>query len=120
MASVRQAILAENIVKNAKRKKPLNKKELVISSGYSLRSGSQKSTTIINSKGTQKELKNLGFTEEGAKQVVQEILYDKKVRPETRLTASKQVFEVLGSFAPDKHINLNTTAEELRNLIQND
>lgn len=118
MSTLLQKELAQNIVKNAKRTKKLNKKELLVSSGYSELSASQSSKFIIEQKGVKEELAILGFDEQTAKQVVGEILRDKNNEPQHRLKAADMVFDVFGSKAPDKSINLNVNAEEMSNLIK--
>lgn len=100
MGTVLQKRLAENIVKNVKRKKPLNKTKLLVESGYSVVSAKASATMLIDKPGVQEELANLGFTTEGAKGVVETIMYDKRVKPETRINAAKEVFKVTGGYAP--------------------
>ncbi len=109
MATLLQKNLAKNIVENAKASKKKNKKELLVSSGYALKSATQSAGMILEQKGVVDELENLGFSEEGAKKVVQSILYDKRVKADTRINAAKEVFKVTGAYAPDKHININVT-----------
>ena len=108
MSTELQQDLAQGIVKNAKRKKqgkkPLNKQELLVSVGYAQLTAEKNAGFVIEQKGVQEELKKLGFSEEGAKKVVEEIMYDKDVQAATRLQATRQVFEVTGSFAPEKHL----------------
>lgn len=122
MATIRQKKLAKAIVENINVVKPKNKQELVASVGYSVMSADKKATEIIQSNGTQKELKNLGFSEEGAKQVVEELLYDKYQDGNVRLNAAKEVFKVHGSYAAEKSFNLTATAsvDEIKNIIQQD
>lgn len=98
MATVLQENLARNIVKNLKRKKPLNKKELVVSSGYGMTTAEKQIPAVFNQKGVQEELQNLGFSEDGAKKVVQEIMYNPKEKADARLKATDQVFKVQGSY----------------------
>ena len=107
MATLLQRELAQNIVKNAKRTKKLNKKELVVSSGYSEITGIAHAGEIIAQKGVQEELENLGFDIDSAKKVVQSIL--KRGREENRLKAAQEVFKVEGAYAPEKRVNLNIT-----------
>lgn len=104
MSTLLQKKLAENIVENATRDEPLNKKELVVSSGYSEISAESSAHLIIEQKGVQEELNNLGFSSEGAKKVVAEILYNSKARDNDRLKAADMVFDVHGDKAPEKHI----------------
>lgn len=102
-----QRNLAENIVKNLKRKKPLNKKELVVLGGYSETVAEAKPNTIIQQKGVQEALEEYGFTEDNAKKVVASIMLNEKVEPNARLKATDQVFKLKGSYAPEKTINAN-------------
>lgn len=111
MSTNLQKNLAENIVKNLKRKKPLNKKELVVSSGYGAVSAESSAHIILEQKGVQEELENLGFTESNAKKVVAEILLDPKQKGDTRINAAKEVFKVEGSYAPEKTQALNLNIE---------
>lgn len=122
MSTNLQKNLAENIVKNVQRDKPLNKQELLVSSGYSVISAESSSKDIIEQKGVQEELAKLGFTEEGAKSVVEEILYDKKVDASSRLRAAGEVFKVFGSYAAEKSFNLtvSSSVEEINDVIRKD
>jgi uncharacterized protein YgbK (DUF1537 family) len=104
MATELQKNLAQEIVKNAKRKKPLNKKELVVLSGYDLTTAEKQVPAVFEQKGVQEELNNLGFSSEGAKKVVAEILYKKTARDNDRLKAADMVFDVHGDKAPEKHL----------------
>lgn len=109
MATALQKNLANEIVKNAKRKKPLNRMQLVEASGYSHNTAIKQ--PVIEQKGVQDELKSMGFTEENAKAVVTEILLSKKVKPDTRIRAAQEVFKVEGSYAAEKSVNLNVEAK---------
>lgn len=118
MATLRQKKLARALVENVQADKPLNKMELVASVGYSDLSAEKKATEIIESVGTQKELRNLGFNAENAKRVVGEILDDETIEPKDRLKASELVFKVTGDFAAEKSINVNVNAEEMATIIK--
>lgn len=115
MATLKQKKLAENIVLNAVAEDPLNKQELVVSAGYSEVHAEANASTIIESVGVQEELANLGFTTEGAKAVVEQILYDRRVKPETRISAAREVFKVQGSYAAEKvetkNLNVNVDVQ---------
>ena len=108
MATLLQKNLAQEIVTDAKRrkqgKKSKNGKELLVSAGYDLTTAEASPGRTIKQKGVKEELKKLGFSEEGAKKVVVEIMYDSNVQPTARLQATRQVFEVHGTFAPEKHL----------------
>lgn len=122
MSTVLQKKLAREIVNNAKRKKPANKQELVVLGGYSETVAKAKPQVILEQKGVQTELKNLGFNEEAAKDVVQEILHDRDEDGSVRLRAASEVFKVFGTYAAEKTFNLTATAsvDELKAIIQND
>ena len=111
MSTVLQKNLAKNIVKNLTRKKPLNKGELVVMSGYSKTTATQQIPAVFEQKGVKEELAILGFDEESAKKVVSEILHNEKVDPGNRLRAAQEVFKVMGSYAPEKSQALNVNFE---------
>lgn len=114
MATERQRKLAKAIVENAVAKKPKNKKELLVSSGYSVISAEASPGVIIEQKGVQEELRILGFDSESAKKVVSEILNGDKIAPKDRLRAADMVFKVDGTYAPEK-TDLTTKGEPLMN-----
>lgn len=107
MSTIRQRKLARAIVENLDAEEPLNKKELVISSGYAVKTAQGHAPEIIEQRGVQEELAALGFTEDAAKRVVAEILANSDERANDRLKAAELTFKVHGSFAPDKHVNVN-------------
>lgn len=97
-----QENLAEEIIKDTKRKgKPRNKKELVVSSGYSVESANSSAHIIIEQKGVQEALAARGFSLERAKEVVGEILDDNKAQNKDRLKAADMVMKVHGAYAPE-------------------
>lgn len=104
MATLLQKQLAQNIVANAKKPKKLNKKELVVSSGYGEVTADRHASEIIKQKGVQEELANLGFDTESAKKVVRSILV--KGKEENRLKAADMIFKVTGGYAPEKHLTM--------------
>ena len=104
MSTQLQQDIAQAIVKNAKTKKYKYKKDLLVSVGVGELTAKKAQKRTIEQKGVKEELKKLGFSEEGAKKVVEEIMYDSKVQPTARLQATRQVFEVHGTFAPEKHL----------------
>ncbi len=114
MATVRQAKLAKAIVENSKRDKPLNKKELLVSVGYSPITADVKQGEIMEQKGVKEELELLGFTEHAAMKVVEEIMNNKEVDPSARLKATDQVFKVRGTYAPEKSIVANIQVNEIK------
>lgn len=107
MSTVRQKRLAKAIIDNTAREKPLNKKELVVSVGYSPVTADVKAGEIMEQKGVRQALDDYGFNEDNAKQVVAEILLKKEAQDKDRLKAADMVFEVQGSKAPQRHINYN-------------
>ena len=113
MSTDLQKNLAKEIIANAARRSKKNKGELVELGGYSKTVAIAKPQAIIDQKGVQEELAIAGFTEKNAKTVVSEILLNKKVKPDTRLNAAKEVFKVEGSYAPEKsqtlRVNINAT-----------
>lgn len=120
MTTELQKRLAHNIVGNTRRAKPRNKKELVISSGYSPISAEASSTVIINQKGVQNYLKKLGFHSDNAKRVVSEILSAEHEEAQNRLKAADMVFKVEGTYAAEKSTNLNVNVDTkaLREAIE--
>lgn len=118
MPTILQKRLAGEIIKNTKRAKPFNKRDLVVSGGYSKTVAIAKPEVILTQKGVLKELENYGFTEENAKKVVSEILLKSK-REDMRLRASEQVFKVLGSYAPEKKLNVNVNSS-LKELTESE
>ena len=109
MATIRQKRLARKIPEIIAGNKDITAGELVRSAGYSADS-QRKPGEILNSKGVQEELANIGFTEEKAKEVVAVILGDTKEKADTRLRAADMVFKVHGTYAPEKSINVNLEA----------
>ena len=87
MATLLQKNLAQEIVEDAKRrkegKKPKNGKILLVSAGYDLTTAEASPGRTIEQKGVVKELNNLGFSSDGAKKVVAEILYKKTAKDNT-------------------------------------
>ena len=118
MSTMMQKKLAHNIIKNNSAKKPLNKKELAVSSGYSPIHAKTATAVIFEARGVQKELQVLGFTEDNAKMVVTEILMDKSQEAGDRLKASDQVFKVHGTYAPEKRISATVDINELQETVK--
>jgi len=100
MPSERQKKLAKELINNQKRQKPLGTTALTESVGYAKETARAKQTRTIKSKGVQTALEDLGFTEEGAKKVVEQIMY--KGKEENRLKACDMNFKIHGSYAPEK------------------
>jgi hypothetical protein len=107
-ASPRQAALAREIIANAARVGPRKTKmQMVIDAGYDPKVANAGPTLKMQTQGVRNELERLGFCEDGAKKVVEEIMYDDEVDPGNRLKATDQVFKVMGSYAPEKRVNVN-------------
>ncbi|HEY4505210.1 MAG TPA: hypothetical protein VJG67_00765 [Candidatus Paceibacterota bacterium] len=113
-STLRQKNLANEIVLNSKRAKPLNKSELLEKVGYTKTQAKKKPGETIAQKGVQEELKALGFDEYSARKVVEEIMLNDKVKPNDRLKATDQVFKVVGAYSPEEHnIYASYTREQL-------
>jgi hypothetical protein len=104
MSTIKQKTLAREIVKNAKRVKPLNATKLLERSGYTKVTARASSKKIMNVPGVQNELIVLGFDSESAQKVVLEIMSSKYTDASARLKATDQVFKVTGAYAPEKHL----------------
>ena len=100
MPSERQKKLARELINNQKRQKPENITTLTEKVGYSKETARAKQKRTVEAKGTKQALADLGFTEEGAKKVVEEIMY--KGKDENRLKAADMNFKIHGSYAPEK------------------
>ena len=98
MSTVKQKRVAQLIVENVKRKKPLTKLQMLDNAGYSGKGVVQHPRKVIESIGVKAELEILGFNEYSAKKVVQEIMLDDSVDPNARLKATDQVFKVHKSY----------------------
>lgn len=136
MPTTRQKKLAEAIVANSQKSKPLPDKELLVSSGYATSTAESSSTVIIATEGVQNALSTLGFTEDNAKSVTASIMLDDKEASRDRLKAAEMTFKVYGSFAPgseaptsviqnifyDANIQIATRAYEqnLKKLLANE
>ncbi len=107
----RQKKLARLIVENSTLDKPLNKKAMLEKVGYTTNVAEVKANDILNSRGVKIELEVLGFNENAAKEVVASILHNEENEPRDRLKASDMIFKVHGSYAPEKHQNMNINIE---------
>ncbi len=115
MSTIRQKKLAKNIAENMRAKKPRNKKELLVASGYSEITAKASPNIIMEQKGVVDELEILGFSVQRAKEVLAGILnapsiYE-MVTPENQIRAAQEVFKVFGAYAPDKHMTVNIDIE---------
>ncbi len=121
MSTRLQKKLAIEIIKDAKNKRPKKAKALLVSAGYSEGTALGSPGRTLAQKGVVEELKSLGFSEEGAKQVVSDILYSETAQDHDKLDAADKIFKVHGSYAPDKHLNVNVDIEpspEIKELTQ--
>ena len=109
MPTILQERLADEIVKNSKRKNPLPKSTLVRNSGYKESVVVTKSTELIESKGVKEIIrKKYNITEDKVNSRIGEILdvklNIKDVKPDHILRASDQGARILGMYAPEKHV----------------
>jgi hypothetical protein len=102
-----------------------NSGDIVVEAGYSP-ANKEQPKRLLNTTGVHDALNDLGFNEQTAKNVVYSILTNEKAKHGDRLKASDMVFKVHGTYAPDKHVNLNidTTVDneriiELANRLRN-
>lgn len=109
MATVLQQNLATQIIKNTKRKKPLNKKELLVSAGYSETTAIATPHRELEQAGVKEALIEQGFTVDNAKRVITRILNQGK--EENQVRAADMIFKVHGEYAPEKHVNVNIEVE---------
>ncbi len=110
MPTIKQRKVAKNLVDAMALDNPPTGGEIVESSGYG-KSMSLYPARVIDTPGVKEALNDLGFSEENAKRVVGRILLDESIDPSARLKASDQVFKVHGSYAAEKHVNLNVEVE---------
>lgn len=105
MATVKQKRVAKKVIENITSDKPLTGGEIVANSGYgpSMKKNPQ---VILNSEGVKKELIRNGFDPEEAKRVVAEILVGGE-NDMVKIKAADMIFKVHGTYAPEKHANLN-------------
>lgn len=119
MATFKQQKTAKALVDNLTAKGTKTAGQILEDVGYS--KGIQENPqVVIRSDGVKEELYRMGFSEEKARQVVGEILqFGDEDRD--RLKAAEMVFKVYGSYAPDKHINVNvkaTPSERIKELAK--
>ena len=110
MVTVRQRRAAKLIIENATLDKPLNAGQIVEKSRYS-KSMVIKPSLVLESAGVKDALNEAGFSEDNAKKVVAEILLSPLAKDNDRLKAADMVFDVHGSKAPLKNINVNIETE---------
>jgi hypothetical protein len=110
--TVKQRRIAQLIVDSAHGKRPDIKTtgDLVVQAGYAA-TVKEVPHKILDTSGVHIALEELGFNPETAKEVVKTIMLDVNAKHADRLKASEMVFKVHGSFAADKHVNVNVNAD---------
>ena len=111
MATLKQKNLARELVNNITRKPIKTAAELLVNAGYDETTALASPGRTIKQIGVIEELDKLGFNEDKAKEVVAQILSSEDEDAKDRLKAAEMVFKVYGSFAPEKHVNLNVKVE---------
>lgn len=106
----RQKKLAKALIANAQADKPLNAGQMLENVGYSNNLVKQPGR-IIEQAGVKTELALLGFDEVNAKNVVGAILNKETAQDKDRLKAADMVFDVFGTKAPLKTINVQVNIE---------
>ena len=118
MPTIRQKRLAKEIIENLNRVIPKNKYELLESVSYS-KSIAKQPSRILESKGVKEALKEEGITEDKADKVVLKILESpivyEMVTPDNQLRAAQEIYKRLGSYAPEKRLNV---AVDINQLIE--
>lgn len=109
MATILQRRLAKEIIKNVNRQKPLNKKQMLVSAGYSESRATATPGYTLDQPGVTEALEEEGFTEENAKRVIKRIL--NKGKEENQVRAADMIFKVHGTYAPERRVNLNIEVE---------
>lgn len=122
---MRQTKLAQEIVKDLKNaRKPRNKHDLLVSSGYSEITAKANPGDIIAQQGTQialnVALEQAGFSTSSAKRVVGEILEKTYAEDKDRLKAAELIFKVEGAYAAEKSINATVDVNELLSQVAQD
>lgn len=107
MGTIRQKKLAKAIVENMASKKPKTAGQLLENVGYAENTATGIPSVIIESKGVQEELIELGFSEDRAKRVVAKIMNSEEIEPNTRLKAADMTFKIHGSYAPEKSTSVD-------------
>src|SRR3990167_668641 len=103
MSTQLQEKLADAIIEDAKNKRPKDGDELLESVGYRRSVARHRTGETIKRKGVMEALRVRGFSEVQADKVVSEILHNKRIKPEARLSAADKIYKRLGSYSPEKH-----------------
>lgn len=108
MSTIKQKKFVREVIKNAKRSKPLNVGKLVENGGYS-KSMAKNPYKVLGSKGVKKELNRLGFSTKNADQIITKLL--KSQNQAIQLKACQEIYKRHGAYAPEKRhsTNVNTT-----------
>lgn len=101
MPTLRQRKLAKKIVDSMALDKPPTNGEMLEAVGYSKNVAEAKPGEIMSSPGVQKALEDLGFSVEGADNVVKNILYKSK-REDMKLRAADMVYKRRGAYEDTK------------------
>jgi hypothetical protein len=101
MPTLRQRKLAKKIVESMPLDNPPTNGEMLESVGYSKNVAEAKPGEIMSSPGVQKALEDLGFSIEGADQVVKNILYKSK-REDMKLRAADMIYKRRGAYEDTK------------------
>jgi hypothetical protein len=122
VSTIKQMKLGRELAKDLKSlKKPRNKMQLMVASGYSETHARHSPHVVFKQPGTinaiNVALEQEGFTTENAKRVVQNILNQAHAENKDRLKAAELIFKVEGAYAAEKSINLDVTADELKSMI---
>lgn len=109
MATLRQKRVAKRVVENLSHERPESAQKVLESEGYG-KSLQNHPKRVLESQGVQEELITLGFDPDTAKSVVREILIGGE-NDTVKLKAADMVFKVHGTYAAEKHVNLNINEE---------
>lgn len=119
MATLKQKKVAKLIVETLSQEKPTTGKAMLESVGYGSALQDQPGR-VLRSEGVLSELKAYGFDPEIAKGVVADILLGGE-NDTVKLKAADIIFKVNGSYAAEKHLNVNVdleATEEIKKLAE--
>lgn len=120
MPTLKQKKLAKAVVDSLSSKKTVTKESLLVSVGYSELTADRNANAVFTSSGVVEELKTYGFDVDSAKKVVGTILTNGE-NDTVKLKAADMIFKVGGTYAAEKHMNLNVNVEadsKLDSLIE--
>lgn len=124
MPTERQKKVAEALIGNITAAQPLTRNQLLSEKvDYTTITALKKGDDIVTHPGVKQALEDYGFTAEGAKRVVANIMYSSETDL-ARLKATDQVFKVLGTYAAEKSLNVNANIEvnkqpdEIRKILE--